>query len=134
MTAAVPTAADLEAFCDAWLEAWTGNRPEALLAFYAEDARYSDPARPHGLKGRAELRPYFVKLLGSNPEMVWTRERLWPIAGGFVVTWTARIPVGGDVVVERGADVVLLRDGRIAENEVYFDRSRWMAALAARKA
>lgn len=124
--------AAMERLCDAWFEAWTGNEPERLLSFYAEDCRYVDPARPHGLRGHAELRPYFVKLLGLNPHWVWKRRELHPLAHerGFVVLYEATIPIGGETLVERGMDLVLLdAAGKIARNEVFFDRARWLAML-----
>ena len=121
---------DLAKFCDDWLAAWTGGAPERLLAFYAEDASYADPAKPQGIQGREALARYFGRLLPANPGMVWTRRELWPLQGdGFAVTWTARIPVGGRVVEERGCDLVWLRDGLIVRNEVYFDRAAWLDAL-----
>lgn len=119
----------MEAFCDAWFASWTGGDPEALLAYYAEDARYADPAKPDGIEGRAALLVYFGKLLPANPRMVWTRRELMPIDGGFAVTWTARIPVGATEVVERGCDLVWLRGDLIVRNEVFFDLTRWRAAL-----
>ena len=30
-------------FCEKWLAAWTGNRPEYLVSFYSDDAFCSDP-------------------------------------------------------------------------------------------
>lgn len=122
----------MERFCDAWFASWTGNDPERLLAHYAEDCRYVDPARPAGLRGHAELRPYFVKLLGLNPDWAWTRRELHPLADGtgFAVLYEARIPLGGETLVERGMDLVVLdAAGRIARNEVFFDRARWLAKL-----
>lgn len=130
MTAA--TRAELEVYCDEWFRAWTGGDPDRLLEHYAEDAVYEDPARPQGIRGHGELRRYFARLLPANPDMVWTRRELRPVEGGFVVSWTARIPVGGETLVERGMDLVLLRDGRIARNEVYFDRAAWLSKLAGR--
>lgn len=123
-------AAALERFCDDWFRAWAGNEPKRLLDYYADDATYVDPARPGGIMDRGDLAAYFEKLLDANPGMVWTRDRLFEIPGGFVVQWTARIPVNGREIVERGMDLVLLKGRRILRNEVYFDRSRWLAALA----
>jgi len=37
-------------FADKWLPAWTGNDPERLASFYAEDAFYLDPGVPNGLR------------------------------------------------------------------------------------
>jgi hypothetical protein len=120
---------ELEAYCDRWLDAWRGD-PERLLAFYAPDAYYEDPARPDGLRGHEALRPYLTKLLARNPDWTWRRKSLHPVEGGFVVRHEATIPLGGGTLVERCMDLVLLdAQGRIARNEVYFDRSRWMDAL-----
>lgn len=127
------TRAELEAFCDEWFRAWTGGGAERLVAFYAEDAVYADPARPQGIRGHGELRRYFQRLLPANPHMVWTRRELHPVEGGFTVTWTARIPVAGETLVERGMDLVMLEGGRIARNEVYFDRVAWLARLGGKE-
>lgn len=125
--------ASMERLCDDWFAAWTGNEPERLLGFYAEDCAYVDPARPKGLRGHAELRPYFVKLLGANPSWVWKRQALHPLADGrgFAVQYEATIPIPGkETLVERGMDLVHLdAQGRIARNDVYFDLSRWLARL-----
>lgn len=119
----------LERFCDEWFAAWTGGDAARLASYYTDDAFYADPARPQGLRGREALQRYFGRLLPANPDMVWRRETLHPIEDGFVVTWRATIPLPGGPLVERGCDIVLLRDGRIAHNEVYFDLARWNAAL-----
>lgn len=44
-------------YCGQWLPAWTGNQPERLAAFYAEDALYADPAMRQGLQGK-QLGPF----------------------------------------------------------------------------
>ena len=124
------SAAESETFCAKWLAAWTGNDPEGLLAYYAEDAAYRDPGRPGGLHGHAELRPYFTALLAANPDWVWTPEEVIPTAAGFTLKWRARIPAGGTVVEETGLDIVEVRDGKITRNEVYFDRAALLRALA----
>lgn len=123
----------MERLCDAWFAAWTGNEPERLLSHYSVDCSYVDPARPQGLRGHAELRPYFAKLLGRNPDWTWKRRELHPLADGrgFVVLYEATIPIPGQpTLVERGMDLVLLdAQGRITRNEVFFDLSRWLALL-----
>jgi hypothetical protein len=122
---------DLARFCDEWLAAWTGGDVARLAAYYAEECVYSDPSRPKGVRGRGELARYLAKWLPQYAEMVWTREGLYPTEGGFCVTWTARIPVRGEWLTERGMDLVLLDErGLILRNEVYFDMSAWRAALA----
>jgi len=113
---------DAQRFCQKWLAAWTGNQPERLLEFYAEDAFYRDPARPGGLHGHAEIRPYFIKLLATNPAWTWQPLEVFPTERGFCLKWQAAIPMGSRTVVEIGLDIVELAEGRITRNEVYFDR------------
>jgi len=117
------------AFCTTWLGYWTGNRPEELSLFYSEDAFYRDPANPQGLRGRAEILAYLRTLLKHNPEWVWEAEEIFMIDGGFVLRWRAGIPVGREIVRENGLDIVLVRDGLITRNEVFFDRSTLMTRM-----
>lgn len=119
---------ELRAFAERWLAAWTGNRPDALLAFYADDAFYRDPAHPQGLRGHAEMAPYFQRLLAANPAWVWTVTEVQPTAQGFTLKWHAQIPVGNTVVAEDGLDIVELSGEHITRNEVYFDPSGMRAA------
>lgn len=121
-------AAEAKDFSDRWLALWTGNRPEALAAAYAEDAFYRDPGRPGGITGRAALLDYLRRLLARFPDWRWRTDAVFPVEGGFVVRWRATIPVAGAVVEETGMDLVLVRDGLIVRNEVYFDRTALLAA------
>lgn len=114
-------APDAIAFCSRWLPAWTGDRPEALIEFYAEDALYLDPARPQGIRGRERLLEYFRKLLARNPAWEWRALEVFPTEQGFVLKWQADIPVPRGSVRVQGLDIVELRGERIVRNEVYFD-------------
>ncbi|HWB62846.1 MAG TPA: hypothetical protein VG603_04990, partial [Chitinophagales bacterium] len=59
----------------------------------------------------------------------WETIEIMPTQKGFTLKWRAIIPVGEDVVVEHGLDIVELRDGKISRNEVYFDRTDWLKAI-----
>jgi hypothetical protein len=126
-------AAAARVFAERWLPAWSGNRPELLVSFYTDDCFYSDPALPDGVRGRDALLAYFRRLLGHNPDWVWTHTGSIPIADGFLNKWHATIPVGARIVEADGVCTVQLRDGRIYSNEVFFDRSELLAALAAQR-
>ena len=112
---------NLKIFCTEWLESWTGNRPEKLLEFYAEEAFYSDPARPEGLEGHAEIFPYFQKLLSKNPDWVWKALEIMPTEKGFTLKWQAAVPQAEKVIQLTGLDLVEMKNGKITRNEVYFD-------------
>lgn len=118
-------------FAAKWLPAWTGNDPGKLAAFYSQDAFYLDPAIPMGVKGRPELLAYFQKLLARNPDWVWTQIEGIPMEGGFLNKWLAKIPVGEKILEVIGVCFVQFDDqGLIKRNEVYFDRSEMLAAIA----
>lgn len=113
-------------FTNRWLPAWTGNRPEELLAFYADDAFFLDPGRPAGIKGKEQLTTYFYRVLAHNPAWVWTQLEPMPLVeGGFANRLHARIPIGEKVVVECTALCFLQfnEEGKITRNEIYFDRT-----------
>jgi len=120
-------------FCSGWLSSWTGNEPERLIGFYAGDAFYSDPAVRDGIQGRETLLLYFTGLLDGNPGWKWEAVEVFPTARGFTLKWKAAIPVGDDVVEEYGVDIVEVEGGKITRNEVYFDRTALMLAVARRK-
>lgn len=118
-------------FAGRWLPAWTGNDPERLASFYTEDTFYSDPAVPDGVQGREALTAYFRALLARFPDWVWTNTEAIPMEGGFLNFWHATIPMEEELTVEcDGVCTVQLRDGLIARNLVYFDRSELLAAIA----
>jgi hypothetical protein len=115
-------------FSRAWLSAWTGNEPENLIEFYADDAFYLDPARPMGLNGRESILAYFRKLLAANPRWKWEALEVFPTERGFTLKWKATIPVGPDTLMEYGLDIVELHHGKIVRNEVYFNLANLLSA------
>ena len=110
-------------FAEKWLPAWSGNNPELLASFYSEDTFYLDPAIPNGVQGREALLSYFRKLLGYNPNWVWSHIEGIPLEHGFLNKWRAKIPVGRKTLELVGVCLVQLDSaGKIKRNEVYFDR------------
>ena len=126
------TAERSRTFAACWLPAWTGNRPELLASFYSDDAFYSDPAIPEGVKGKAALLGHFRKLLGHNPDWIWSQLEPIPMEDGFLNKWLAKIPVGSKTLEITGVCLVQFdQAGLIRRNEVYFDRSDLLAGIAA---
>lgn len=117
----------LTEFCKQWLNAWSGNQPETLIAFYSDDVYYRDPVKSQGLQGlqgKQQLFSYFKKLLAKNPDWVWKLKEIIPTEKGFVLKWNAVIPSGSSLVAIEGLDIVELRSQKITRNEVYFDCSK----------
>jgi hypothetical protein len=119
---------ELMKFCKEWLSAWTGNNPEELLKYYHEDALYVDPAKRDGLRGHKEIGRYFERLLAVYQDWKWSPVEVFPIESGAVLKWKCSIPVDQEVINEVGLDIVEIKDGKITRNEVYFDRTKLVAA------
>ena len=118
------TKEEAKLFASKWLPTWTGNHPEKLAAFYADDAFYLDPGIPNGIKGKQELLEYFTKLLGQNPNWIWEQLEPIPMENGFLNKWLAKIPVGDKLIKCVGVCLVQFDAyGKIKRNEVYFDRT-----------
>lgn len=113
-----------------FLGAWNTQDVERVVECYTEDLLYRDPNTRGFVEGRAAMRRYLTKLFG-HWRMHWTlREaHLFATREGCAVAWHARLEhdASGLVAEVDGLDLVIVRDDRIARNEVYFDR----AALAA---
>lgn len=110
---------DIEDLNKAWLKAWTDKDVEALVAFYSTDCFYADPQTAGGLKGHEQLRPYLQGLFNATPKMVYEPEEVWAIENGFCGRWYCAIGEDGTDGRMRGFDLVILKDGLIAHNEVY---------------
>jgi hypothetical protein len=111
-------------FCNQWLPAWTGNNPELLVSFYSEDAFYSDPFIPQGLKGNERILEYFRKFLSYYPNWKYEYVEIFPTENGFTLKWKVSLPIHDDTVVDFGLDIVEISNDKIIRNEVYFDTAR----------
>lgn len=122
--------AQAASFAERWLPAWSGNEPERLISFYAPEAFYSDPAVPDGIRGREAILNYFRALLARFPDWVWRQTDATPMEGGFLNHWWAQVPMESRTVEIRGVCTVVFAGDLIARNEVFFDRTELLAALA----
>lgn len=124
------TKEEAKLFASKWLPAWTGNQPEKLIAFYAEDTFYLDPGIPDGVKGEKALFEYFTALLNQNPNWVWEQLEPIPMENGFLNKWLAKIPVGDKIIECVGVCLVQFdAHGKIKRNEVYFDRTELVTEI-----
>ena len=58
---------------------------------------------------------------------------MFPTERGTIVKWRCDIHVGQETLEETGLDIVELNGRLITRNEVYFDRTRLMAAVERKK-
>jgi ketosteroid isomerase-like protein len=114
---------DIQRFNADWLKAWSDKDVAALLAFYTDDTHYVDAQVPTGISGHQALGQYLESLFAATPPMRYDPDEVWPIEGGYCGRWICTIDSpDGTKAFLRGFDLVLLRDGRIATNEVYTHR------------
>jgi len=116
-------------FAERWLPAWTGNNPLKLASFYTDDLSYSDPTLPDGVIGKEAFIRYLSKLLGNNPDWVWTHELAIPMQDGFLNKWRVDAPVGDRVITCSGVCTVQMTGGLSYRNETYFATLHLITAM-----
>jgi hypothetical protein len=116
-------------FCNQWLPAWTGNKPELLISFYSDDAFYSDPFIPKGLKGKEKILAYLKNFISFYPDWKYEHVEIFPTENGFTLKWKVSLPFKNDTVVDYGLDIVEISNDKIIRNEVYFDTARLLKAI-----
>ena len=110
---------DLETLNADWLKAWSAKDVAGVVSFYAEDCVYKDMQTAAGITGHAALTAYLTGLFGATPPMTYTPDELWPTRDGFCGRWYCAIGPDGSLGRMRGFDLVVLKQGKIALNEVY---------------
>jgi SnoaL-like domain len=120
-------------FCNRWLPAWSGNRPDVLISFYAKDAFYSDPFLPQGLKGSDKILAYFKKFISFYPDWKYNAVEIFPTEKGFTLKWKVTLPVKNDTIVAYGLDIVETANDKIKRNEVYFDTASLLKTIKEKK-
>lgn len=118
---------DLRDLAQRMLDAWTSQDVARVLDCYTDDCVYVDPNTRGPVRGRAAMRRYLERLF-AGWQMTWALREAHGYAdgSGANVLWSATFARKRDGAAAEidGMDLVVLRDGRIARNEVAFDRSR----------
>ncbi|KAA0256059.1 nuclear transport factor 2 family protein [Acidobacteria bacterium ACD] len=122
----MPTQTELESLATRFLDAWTSQDVEAVLACYTDDLVYRDPNTRGDVVGAEAMRRYLTKLFAAW-RMTWRLREAHPFATGegAAILWRATFQkAGSDAVVEAdGMDLICLDGRRARRNEVYFDRT-----------
>jgi steroid delta-isomerase-like uncharacterized protein len=117
-----------------FLAAWNSQDVERVLDCYTEDVRYRDPNTRGEVVGRDALRRYLSRLF-AEWRMNWQSRETFAFTGadGAAFLWRATLRrADSDHAFEvEGMDLAVLDGGRVARNEVYFDRSALLPATAA---
>lgn len=107
------------------LSAWNEQDVEKTVACYTEDCLYLDPNTRGHVQGRDALRRYLSRLF-EKWTMTWTLREFHSFGaekgGAFLWHATLTPAAGGPTAEIDGMDLVVLEDGLLKRNEVYFDR------------
>ncbi|MBI4862351.1 MAG: nuclear transport factor 2 family protein [Candidatus Riflebacteria bacterium] len=125
---------DHQVLVDRFLDAWNSQVVDAVVACYTDDLVYRDPNTRGEVRGADAFRRYLAKLFATW-RMHWTLREIHPLrdADGAAVLWHASFGRAGEAatVEEDGIDLVLVRDDRIARNDVCFDRTKLAPLMGA---
>lgn len=120
------TPQELDRLTTRFLDAWNDHDVDRVLECYTPDLRYRDPNTRGYVEGRDPMRRYLTKLF-AGWRMSWARREAFALEGddGVAFLWRAtfRRPDGEGIVEIDGMDLAVVRDGRLARNDVYFDRA-----------
>jgi len=109
-----------------FLDAWNSQDVERVLDCYTDDVRYRDPNTRGEVVGRDALRRYLTRLF-TEWRMNWQSRETCAFTGtdGAAFLWraTVRRAESDEAIEIEGMDLAVLDDGRVARNEVYFDRA-----------
>ena len=112
-------------------DALQNRDPDGMAAAYAEDAVVEFVPLELVLRGREELRQFFVELFAAVPDLETTYEIVATSGDTAVVEWRNRgthtggafqgIEATGKTVETRGVDVMHVEGDLIARNTAYYD-------------
>ena len=112
-------------FAENFLSAWNSQEVDGVLNCYTEDCIYLDPNTHGPVHGHESLRRYLTKLF-QEWQMHWSLREffLFDDENGGAFLWHARLTpsAGGKTIEVDGMDLIIVHEGRISRNEVYFDR------------
>lgn len=111
---------DMQAFVVAYQAAWASREPGAMRALWHPDGVLHHPALGRAVSG--EVVPYnndFTK--SAIPDFSWQLRRWAHVRDVAFLEWRCQGRLGGDTLEWRGVDVMVVREGRVAEEQVYLD-------------
>jgi steroid delta-isomerase-like uncharacterized protein len=134
----MPTATDViaenEAMAQRYGEAWNTQDLEAIVSAHADDGIYQLHIGEEPFRGREAIRTEFARIIGQLPDIHFEPKRLiateagWTLESTMSGTLAAPGELDGEEVGAAGAkvavdclDLIVVRDGAIAEKHTYLD-------------
>jgi ketosteroid isomerase-like protein len=108
------------------LSAWNSQEVDKVLSCYTKDCIYLDPNTKGKVSGHEALRKYLSRLF-QQWKMHWSLREFFLFAdqNGGAFLWHAKLTPANEGKASEidGMDLVIIREGRMCRNEVYFDRT-----------
>ncbi len=143
MPVATDTIAENQALAERYGEAWNSQDLDAILAAHAEDGSYQLHIGDAPCQGKPAIAEEFARVLRQLPDIRFETKRLTPTETGWTLesTMTGTLaqpaelhgqPVGtvGAKIAVDCLDLMVVREGQIAEKHTYLDAVSMLRQLA----
>jgi steroid delta-isomerase-like uncharacterized protein len=122
---------DVQTILDSVVELWNTGNADIAARIYSDDCPRIDPNVPDGTRGGAAIARYVAEVRSAYPdfhlEVIDSLSQGDRLAVHWVVTGTHKgefrgIPPTGKQIEISGVTLTRIKDGKLAEDRVYFDR------------
>lgn len=124
-----------------YIAAWNRHDVDAILGFFDDDCSYEDEALGKILRGKAELRNFFVVMYQGFPNCAFEVVNVfdaanciaweWVMSGNYDGMGNNGIPPNGKPMRVRGTSITELINGKIKRNTDYWNLAGLMRQLGA---
>jgi steroid delta-isomerase-like uncharacterized protein len=121
-----------------YIAAVNSHDVDKIVAFFTDDCEYEDAIMREVVRGKPELRAYFVEWFAVFPDLsfVIKSHYLSPEGGGIEFTFSGThtnpvmgLPATNKPFTVRGASIVELREGKIRRESDYWDAASFMTQI-----
>jgi ketosteroid isomerase-like protein len=110
-------------------QSYDSSDVHTVLEIYTDDAQYWDTKASSGIRGKADLQKYLTGFFARfHTRFAILEEHRLEGLDGAIVLWECavrrRLPEGGlseELIMQRGMNLLLVRDARICRDECYMD-------------
>jgi steroid delta-isomerase-like uncharacterized protein len=124
-----------------WLAAFNAGDADQLLALYADDALWEEPAIGLFASGQDQIRAHLDNLFRAAPDIAYEVTNAvvtedgavleWAVTGAYAADFPGLPPAAGQPFSFRGASVFELEDGGIRRYTEYWDAFTFLVQLGA---
>lgn len=125
-------------FVELLLEFWNTGNTSLVGQVYTDDSQRFDPNGPEPLRGPDQVGKYVLETRAAFPDFRIEVVQLITDGDSVVLCWRCTgthkgdfqgIPPTGKTVIVEGVSVGLVKDGRVSQERVFFDRLNLLQQL-----